>query len=300
MPPPNTPPPVLPEETAETFTTRYYTLLQTLTARISQAQSESDLTPLHNTLAEVRNLFSCGTQWWVGYEIRKAQDAIHDAESMLDAATRRLKPRQRFRFKERSSVKAAAEAKVVEKVRENTAVIGEKCVQVNDGMVKDGAIVLTELGGKDVNVNDIQDVRVVLADVAGALRVTDVERCEIVAAGVAGSVHVLRVKNCVFWVRCRQLRVHESSECLMWLDVRGEPVIEGCRGMQFGPVKMRGVERIGERAGVGGDKNRWAEVKDFQWLMKGQSPNWWSVGESEWLKGVVEFGERGSVRMGRT
>lgn len=197
-------------------------------------------------------------------------------------------------------MREAAEDKVVEKVREDVVVIGKNCVQIEKEMVTDGTTVLTELEGKDVNVNGIQDVRIVLADVAGALRVVDVERCEIVAAGVAGSVHVTRAKNCVFWVRCRQLRVHESSECLMWLDVRGEPVIEGCRGMRFGPVEMRGAEGIEERAGVGGDKNRWAEIKDFQWLMKGQSPNWRSVEEEDWLGGVVEFGEGGSAKVGGT
>lgn len=288
------------EETAEALAARFYSLLQNLTTKVPQAQSESDLASLRDTLAEVRHLFSCGTQWWVGYDVRKAQESIRESEYLLDAATRRLKPRQRFRFREHPRVKPASEDGAVGKARKDVVVLGESCIHVDEAMVKDGAVVLTELRGKDVNVGGIQNAKIVLKDVAGALRVVDVERCEIMAAGVAGSVHVTRAKECIFWVRCRQVRVHESSDCLIWLDVRGEPVIEGCSGMRFGPVEMKGVDEVGEKASVGGDGNRWADVKDFQWLMKGQSPNWRIVGEEERVGGVLEFTEGGTIKVGMT
>lgn len=87
--------------------------------------------------------------------------------------------------------------------------------------------------------------------------------------------------------------MHESTDVDVYLWCGSEPIIEGCKGVRVGGLP--GMFRGGNREGEG----RWREIRDFDWVGVGASPNWRAleegdkVGEEVWRKVVDEEAERG-------
>lgn len=289
--------PALSEETSASYSSRFHTLLSSLNASIASVSDTSQLPPLRASLAEARAMASAGAQWWVGYEMRRAQEEVRSAADALDAAARRLQPRKRFRFRGRTttapsqqdSAKTPGERKPdakTETAPRHTAqpAPGLNCMEIDASRVEssNGIVVFRRgsLCGRDVLLRDISNATVILLDVVGAVRTSGLDNCEVVAGAVAGSVHVTAARGCKFWLSCRQMRIHESFDCTFWLDVRGKPIVEGCERVQFGSadVRFEGASLLRAEAGLAGT-NRWKEVQDFCWLHEGQSPNWSLVEE---------------------
>lgn len=282
----------LSEETSASYSSRFHTLLSSLNASIASVSDVSQLLPLRASLAEARAMASAGAQWWVGYEMRRAQEEVRSAADSLDAADRRLQPRKRFRFRGRATAAPAQQEcaqtpgeRNPDEKSERTprptvqAAPGLNCVEIDAALVKSSSGVVVfrrgSLCGRDVLLRDLSNAKVILLDVVGAVRASGLDHCEVVAGAVAGSVHVTAARGCKFWLSCRQMRIHESFDSTFWLDVRGKPIVEGCERVQFGRAEVRfeGAGHVRAEVGLVG-ANRWREVQDFCWLHEGQSPNW--------------------------
>lgn len=280
------------EETAESYSARFQTLLSTLNASIASATKAAELPTLRTSLAELRSLVAGGGRWWVGYEMRRAQEEVHSTADALDAVDRKLHPRKRFQFGKRvkkAPVQHDLNMKKEESIERVKAKIeasqssqpasGLSCVEINASTVEgsSGTVIYRRgsLQGRDVLIHDLYNAKVIILDVVGAVRTKNLQKCEVVACAVAGSVHVTGAKECKFWMNCRQMRIHESSNTSFFLDVKGKPIVESCEGLLFGEGRIQSDEtgQLVEAAGLDG-QNRWHEVQDFSWLHEGQSPNW--------------------------
>lgn len=299
------------EETAASYSARFQTLLSTLNASTASVEKASDLSALRDSLAELRSLTAGGAQWWVGYEMRRAQEEVRAAADALDAADRRLQPRKRFQFGKRAR-KAAVQPDEKTGADRNALkaepdiatsppthpLSGSKCVEINRESLKGSSQALVyprgSLEGKDVLLHDLCDARVVILDVVGAVRANNLKNCEVVASAVAGSVHVTGARGSKFWLACRQVRIHESVDTSFYLDAKGKPIVESCEGVRFGEgrIQSKGWRELLEMAGLK-EENRWREVQDFNWLHESQSPHWSLVENG----GVVEVSEDGNIKI---
>ena len=58
----------------------------------------------------------------------------------------------------------------------------------------------------------------------------------IICGRVSGAIHVTGLKNTVIVVTCRQFRMHECTDCVVYLRVSSRPIIEDCEGERFAPL----------------------------------------------------------------
>nr|OQO31715.1 hypothetical protein B0A51_01063 [Rachicladosporium sp. CCFEE 5018] len=91
----------------------------------------------------------------------------------------------------------------------------------------------------------------------------------IICGHVDGAAHVTNVTNSILVVASRQLRLHESQNCDIYLHAAGRPIIEDCKDVRFAPLPeifLNDADRMIE--------NQWDAVDDFKWLSAELSPNW--------------------------
>lgn len=58
----------------------------------------------------------------------------------------------------------------------------------------------------------------------------------LVCAPVAGAAHITNVKSSVLLITARQVRMHECTDCIFYLNCTSQPIIEDCTGMKFAPL----------------------------------------------------------------
>ncbi|KXT16066.1 hypothetical protein AC579_7104 [Pseudocercospora musae] len=91
----------------------------------------------------------------------------------------------------------------------------------------------------------------------------------VIGGHVSGAAHITNVKDSVILVASRQFRMHDSSNCDVYLLTSSRPIIENCSSIRFTPLPKAYM--------LESDKdidNQWYKVDDFKWLRAEQSPNW--------------------------
>ncbi|KAI9728397.1 MAG: hypothetical protein M1828_003797 [Chrysothrix sp. TS-e1954] len=86
---------------------------------------------------------------------------------------------------------------------------------------------------------------------------------------VDGPCYLSNLTSCLIIVSCQQFRMHDSSNCDVYLHCTSRPIIEKCTSVRFAPLPEAYLEQVEE-----GLMNRYAAVQDFQWVGATQSPNW--------------------------
>lgn len=91
----------------------------------------------------------------------------------------------------------------------------------------------------------------------------------IICGHVNGAAHITNVKDSVIVVASRQFRMHESSNCDVYLLATSRPIIEDCSAIRFAPIPRVYMTEDDLQL-----TNQWSNVDDFKWLRSEQSPHW--------------------------
>ncbi|MCJ1394975.1 hypothetical protein MMC18_007856 [Xylographa bjoerkii] len=102
------------------------------------------------------------------------------------------------------------------------------------------------------------------------LTINNVKQSLLVCGNVSGAAHITGVEGSVIVVVTRQLRMHECTNCVVYLHVNSKPIIEDCYGIQFAPIPPQYAESHPSLNNL----NQWDQVQDFNWLKAQPSPNW--------------------------
>lgn len=147
-----------------------------------------------------------------------------------------------------------------------------------------------EIDGSDVHFDNIRGCTIVLADMVGAVRMNSIINCKVYIGACASSLLIHGVSNSTFHIALRQARIHNAKDTKFFLHVTSQPIIEHSSGCQFGAFGFSYPDLARQWEGVGhnANTNRYAEVLDFQWLSKDQSPNWSLISERELEKVSIE------------
>ena len=71
------------------------------------------------------------------------------------------------------------------------------------------------------------------------LRLVGLRRCAVACESVQGSVYVDGCEDCVVAIkRAQQIRIHTTTRCDFYLNVRSHPIIEKCRAVRFGKNRL--------------------------------------------------------------
>jgi len=170
-------------------------------------------------------------------------------------------PKPTFKFtKKNNAIVAPVESNISDEIINSQTVWQLK--QVNGGyheVISDG----TRIG-----VTEITDSKVRIINETPAMCMTNLKNSIIIAPNVTGSVHITECSNCTIVLRCKQLRIHKTTDTNFYISVSSSPIIEHSSRVQFAPL-------VSESSGP------WDQIKDFQWLRSEKSPNWSLIPEEE-------------------
>lgn len=82
------------------------------------------------------------------------------------------------------------------------------------------------------------------------------------------------------------MRMHECSDCLVYLRCGSRPIVEDCRGIRFTPFSPVRDDAASPRPE---SPNLWDQVDDFKWLRAEHSPNWSTLQPGD--AGTIESGQ---------
>ena len=68
------------------------------------------------------------------------------------------------------------------------------------------------------------------------LTIKNIKQSLLVCGSVSGAAHITGVKESIIVVAARQFRMHECTDCVVYLHVTSKPVVEDCHGIQFAPI----------------------------------------------------------------
>ncbi|KAK2703881.1 hypothetical protein QYM36_017807 [Artemia franciscana] len=135
---------------------------------------------------------------------------------------------------------------------------------------------------EDVLIKDCKNATITINEIPGTVHLINLSNSVIVASPLKTSIFIRDCKNCQFYLSCQQLRMHASTDCDVSLHVNSRAIIEDCSKIRFGPLPLKYSET--DKLDVCGfkfDPESHKKVDDFNWLSKGQSPNWSLLSQSK-------------------
>lgn len=257
-----------------------------LTTSLNGVTTVADIEPCKKQLDELRDTLRQCVEWWPQYDIRRGQLLIESLEQLVDAQKRRIKPRKRFKFKytatssspstsvpdpspvNDSNSSAAPKSEQSIRTQEEVAIPDSNLVQVNIQSRGDSVVLTSsEVSERGVKIDDparIGGGKVTIEEGALSLWLVNLRACTIEAKEVMGPVWITNCNQCIIVCGCRQLRIHDTNLCNIFVSVVGASIIERSTDMRFGPLPERSEE----------DNGQWKNIKDMSWLREGESKNW--------------------------
>lgn len=278
-----------------------------LQASAAAATAASDLPALRTRLDALRTNVRHGSDMWAAYDVYRAQRALTDAATAVDAARRRLGPTRAFRFGARKVVHG--DTSNTDDDQQSSIMTSQAgptaCARVDKttGMTKDtgvhahsatghtvdvatatrtpDGVVHVVPDGRDVVLSDSSaacgsglwdgERAVVMVEVDGgaaAVRLIGLIGVSVRVRDVQGPVWMSECQGCVVRATARQVRVHDCADCALFVRVVGAPIIERCSRLRVGGW----MKEDGLAEGV--QEGRWRDVVDMSWLREGSSANW--------------------------
>jgi len=111
------------------------------------------------------------------------------------------------------------------------------------------------------------------------LTVRNVSKSLMLCGKVSGAIHMTNLQDCVLVVACRQFRMHECKNVVVYLHCASRPIIEDCERIRFTPLPETYVDDALRET-----QNQWDQVDDFKWLKSEPSPNWSVLPQNERLE----------------
>ncbi|EFA82222.1 tubulin folding cofactor C [Heterostelium album PN500] len=82
---------------------------------------------------------------------------------------------------------------------------------------------------------------------------------------IDGSIFIDACTNVKFYLKSRQIRIHNCRGCQFYINTKSHPIVESCKDIGFAPYSQDSTDI---------DNQFWCKVNDFDWLQSKQSPNW--------------------------
>lgn len=211
------------------------------------------------------------------YELRVCKQEIAGLKLLYRQKREELFPRRRFRFRNRALVNQNAPdldetLKLEEKREEDSTEYKALCFEDKNGE----DLVLESVAGKDIVLRRLSQCTVQIHGVPSAVTLSHLESCTLQTSPISGSLHVTACTNCTIASAARQIRIHDTFHCDLYLHVPSGAIIENSKQIRVAPYNLGGddIEKQFKEAQLDASNNQWDSITDFNWLRIQQSPNW--------------------------
>uniref|UniRef100_A0A915PUY1 C-CAP/cofactor C-like domain-containing protein n=1 Tax=Setaria digitata TaxID=48799 RepID=A0A915PUY1_9BILA len=132
--------------------------------------------------------------------------------------------------------------------------------------------------GEEIVIDNVSNSLVRIPFKASAVHVKAVKHSTLIFAPIKTSLLMRDCKDLTVAVAAQQLRIHDSHQIRLYVEVCGALIIEDCDGIEVAPYNVTGLQQNPQN-------DNWRNVQDFSWLStKECSPNW-KVMEEGFTKG---------------
>jgi len=267
-----------------------------------------DFSTISNLLIELQKHVTSSSYFLAKYDLRVAQENVNELETLLQNLKDKIRPAKKFTFsKVRQRLKkgesARDAAKNLNDRKEEDDENKKKCTtqkkELRDGKFDTGFVFANKTDktlrippleateddskmeypdkGKDVTLGNLKNCTVAVCLRLGTLRLVNVQDCEIYCGPIDGSVFVNDCTNCRFVLSSRQLRIHDTTNCVFEVQTNSGPIIEDCDKLRFGPCARVTYDQSDvdfRESTLDLSTNAWCDVKDFKWHRTQASPHW--------------------------
>uniref|UniRef100_A0A7S0ZJL2 C-CAP/cofactor C-like domain-containing protein n=1 Tax=Timspurckia oligopyrenoides TaxID=708627 RepID=A0A7S0ZJL2_9RHOD len=274
------------------------------------------LDDLFGELYQLRTFLNNMIGIFTTYDRKRYEKILKSLQVQLTNSRTTLNPASAFVFKSKQTFfdRIQAEQKQKQKKSESTTDSKESSIQEELDYsesyskstttiqgVSNETIVLTDadlMENASITIRNVSDCKIyILGSGIRALRITKLSRSSLICAGISGSALLYECSSVQVRLAARQIRIHLSTQCSIYVLVPSGPIIEDCTFMKFAPYLVRypDIDAHLRHADLDPNANRWNQVTDFSWMLSGskQSPNW-SILESEFQS--VELNETDLLR----
>jgi len=244
------------------------------------------------SLQDLQKFLSTSTFFLNDRKVQKCQDVLNELSALLEDKKTKLIPKKKFGFRNRV-VETKKKEDVVDAPQKPALNFDFTIANRQNDLITFDPVACNE---KDLTIADIANSIIKIEGHPGSLFFKNVTNCIITSGPVSRAVFGDNCQRCIFAVACQQLRVHNSSQCDIYLHVTSRGIIEDTNQIRVGPynLKYAGIESDFLASGLMVDKNHWDDLADFNWLSTEQrSPNWSVIPEdqkiSDWNQALEEF-----------
>lgn len=218
----------------------------------------------------------------ISYDIRICNSLINDVENLISYERDLSKEKSAFKFTFNfgKSVPKKNDSNVLETTSSDTVDANASSLNANITGFKNfkdetKTLDAESVDSKDVVLDSMNNCKVFIKGSPCSLRILNLKNCFIFCGPVSSSVFISECNNCVFQIACQQSRIHDSTECMVFLHVTSRSVIENSSKLKFGCFSWE-YDELGEdfkKSGLDLNTNNWNQVDDFDCLVK-PSPNY--------------------------
>ncbi|KAH3768108.1 tubulin-specific chaperone C [Pelomyxa schiedti] len=218
------------------------------------------------------------------HDLRRSQQTLDQLQSKLSLVANKVTPPKVFSFKSKPASRLPPP--VISPV-EPLATVTSVTPSPKNGFFNLEGQTLQQISScstncrQDFSLDNLKRCKVFVLQQYVALRIACLHNCWVFCAPVAGSIHVENCSNCVLCFAGRQIRIHGTTNCKLFVFAKTNPIIENSSQLIFAPYcfDFEGKEGLFKACEFEESANRFSSVEDFNWLVGGPSPNW-TISES--------------------
>eukprot|EP00124_Ichthyophonus_hoferi_P000993 Ihof_evm5s44 gene=Ihof_evmTU5s44 len=200
-----------------------------------------------NLHQQAEGLLTNAMDFLAPYDIRKAQSDLIAMKDTIDSKKAFLLPQKKFAFRGRvPRAKKSEQPLPVQPIASPELnptqpaympLFDSHAIVLLD--IKDQSLTrstATCVGNRDVVLCNLTNCTVYITGRVDAVRADNLKNCKVIIGPVEGSVLIHDTFDCIFYLACRQLRVHRTLSCDFYLIISSHPIIEDCSKIRVSPV----------------------------------------------------------------
>ncbi|KAL9650810.1 hypothetical protein ABK040_001860 [Willaertia magna] len=206
------------------------------------------------------------------YDVRQASEKIKKVQE------ENKKEKKKFSFKKKtiSSIVQQKEEELKEEKKEIIKIESNKTI-IDLNLNENKYILIKPTKEKETfSICNGNEQIIELKEISGAIYISNLNNCKVYLGPTNGSIFLSDCKDCEFQLASWQLRIHNSTSCKFYVNVKNNPIIENCKELLFGKYSYHydGVNEHLQQCEISEEKNKWNQVNDFHWLKANEpSPN---------------------------
>lgn len=121
-----------------------------------------------------------------------------------------------------------------------------------------------DINGQPFEISDCDGCSLVVMDVSEQVQIDHISVCKVFIGACSSSVFIRNCTNSIFYICCRQLRIRDCLNCVVYSFTQSEIHIESSNKLRFGPFYGGYNDQHSHfnTAGLSIDKNLWYNVFD--------------------------------------